>query len=462
LCRNGILELTEVETNDKVLSKLRKERYNERQKLLPQTTVTEEGVVELLPAVKDKKERELKLARERNRRYRLRRKENLEKTVSVHMDIDESHIGVGDDDMMMLSYDPKVGSLKSDNLFVSGEAGYIPTSNETFDCPQETTSTTPPVKEKGRTSVATAGAAALCDDFLSEEEIPNSAGNYVTNKGVNNMVASPLSVEFIGVENVLTTPNSTVDYINRQTQTKKRDKSDNSINNFTYISNRAPVEMTIKLTETEITNETIFLDIAQSGLMKSRLSVSQMFQDSVTASLLNPLKEMSDRVEDRVEALKKKKGDKKKKDDEEIKLQKEAIQREMSDFDCIRTVLRLGEDKTNYLNTIEVTVDGQDILSLIQDKFFLCDTPIEYYRCMLLKEEMKRALTLHKEEWRRSWIHGTFFMTLYYKYKRSDKKEGELITDKRSDKKKGEWITDYDSIKAMERRYLGNSTSFVI
>ena len=177
--------------------------------------------------------------------------------------------------------------------------------------------------------------------------------------------------------------------------------------------------------------------------MKSRLSVSQMFQDSVTASLLNPLKEMSDRVE----ALKVKKGDKKKKDNKGInrREKKKEIRAEMRNLDCIKTVLWLGEDKTNLLNTIEVSVDGQDILSLIQDKFFLSDSPIEYFRCMLLKEEMKRALTLHKEVWRRSWIHSTFFTTLYF-----------VMTD---DVEKP-WITNYEAIKAMDRRYLGKRMSF--
>ena len=112
----------------------------------------------------------------------------------------------------------------------------------------------------------------------------------------------------------------------------------------------------------------------------------------------------------------------------------------IADPEYVNMRLWLGEENPDSLDSIESTLDAQDIYDLLQPKQFLTDTPLEYYRWLLIREEMKRALMLNRKAWRRSWIHGPFFMELLYNCN-----EG------------GEWTVRYDAVKLIDRRYTGKT-----
>ena len=76
---------------------------------------------------------------------------------------------------------------------------------------------------------------------------------------------------------------------------------------------------------------------------------------------------------------------------------------------AIKMLLPLMHD-ANSRYTLEASMCAQDIYTLLKSREFLSDSPINYYRCLLIREEMNRALTYPITEWTRSWIHSTFFM----------------------------------------------------
>ena len=78
---------------------------------------------------------------------------------------------------------------------------------------------------------------------------------------------------------------------------------------------------------------------------------------------------------------------------------------------AVRLLLLLGPDE-NIRESIECSMDAQDIYVLLKGRSFVNDATLNYYRCLLIKEEMNRALRYHSSEWVPSWIHSTFFMQL--------------------------------------------------
>ena len=78
---------------------------------------------------------------------------------------------------------------------------------------------------------------------------------------------------------------------------------------------------------------------------------------------------------------------------------------------AVKALLLLGPDENNR-ETIEASMDAQDIYALLKCRAFISDAPLNYYRCLLIREEMKRALMYDSSEWVRSWIHSTLFMDL--------------------------------------------------
>ena len=88
---------------------------------------------------------------------------------------------------------------------------------------------------------------------------------------------------------------------------------------------------------------------------------------------------------------------------------KEKGERINSPDHAIKMLLPLMHD-ANSRYTLEASMCAQDIYTLLKSREFLSDSPINYYRCLLIREEMNRALTYPITEWTRSWIHSTFFM----------------------------------------------------
>ena len=101
------------------------------------------------------------------------------------------------------------------------------------------------------------------------------------------------------------------------------------------------------------------------------------------------------------------------------------------------------------LETLESSLCGNAIHELLHPQAYLTDSPIDYYRILLVKDEMKRALMYRQKDWRRSWIHSTSFMQL-------------LLT---KDENESKWIFNYEFVKNVERKYIGklakHSTVFV-
>ena len=186
-----------------------------------------------------------------------------------------------------------------------------------------------------------------------------------------------------------------------------------------YVSDSRRVALTIELTEEEKNSELVRIDITTGVGVAGRLSVPPMFQETV-ATLQKGL------------------------DDLGIGLEKEEDKRtaRRKSPECVKVILWLGPT-ADSLESIESSLDGCDIHTLLTDEAYLSDSPLDYYRCLLIREEMKRAQIFHKEHWRRSWIHSTSFMSMLYI----------------RDKKAKEWGFNYDFVASTERRYLGNGAA---
>ena len=185
-----------------------------------------------------------------------------------------------------------------------------------------------------------------------------------------------------------------------------------------YVSDSRRVALTIELTEEEKNSELVCIDITTGDVVTGRLSVQPMFQETV--------RELQQGLEALGAGLSKEKGS--------------DMRRKSTE--CVKMILWLCSTEDS-LQSIEASLDGQDIYALLTDECYLSDSPIDYYRGLLIREEMKRAQIFNKEHWRRSWIHSTLFMTFL------------CSQDETTDNLE----VHYDEVKIIERRYLGNRTS---
>ena len=97
---------------------------------------------------------------------------------------------------------------------------------------------------------------------------------------------------------------------------------------------------------------------------------------------------------------------------------------------AINMVLLLSNDD-NSRYTMEGTIAAQDIYALLKCEAFISDAPINYYRCLLIREELNQTLTYTKSTGERSWIHTTVFMERLMNH------------------------GGYNAVKQMDRRYIG-------
>ena len=103
-------------------------------------------------------------------------------------------------------------------------------------------------------------------------------------------------------------------------------------------------------------------------------------------------------------------------------------------------MLCLGKNEENHNDLLSETMDAHAIYELIAPAHWLTDATLDCYRLLLLREEMKRALTLNRKEWRRSWVHSSLFMSLLYN---NDEYDGNIAIN-------------YDLVNTIEHRFLGN------
>ena len=238
-------------------------------------------------------------------------------------------------------------------------------------------------------------------------------------------VASPNSVQLVDRPQQLKTPpskkrrtrkmNETAANIQLQPATKEKPLDLTKCS--PYVSDSRRVALTIELTEEEKNSELVRIDITTGVGVIGRLSVPPMFQETV-ATLQKGL------------------------DDLGIGLEKEEDKRTVrrKSPECVKVILWLGPT-ADSLESIESSLDGCDIHTLLTNEAYLSDAPLDYYRCLLVREEMKRALIFHKEHWRKSWIHSTSFMSmLYVRHERM-------------------WHFNYEAVASTERRYLGNGAA---
>ena len=177
-----------------------------------------------------------------------------------------------------------------------------------------------------------------------------------------------------------------------------------------YVPDVRRAELTIELSENDKTGHLVLIDCTTSGLVLKRLTVSPMFRDSAS------------KLEAGLTVLK-------------------GPDERKATTECVKMILRLGSTKDS-IESLEADLSGHDIHELLHNGAFLTDSPIDYYRCLLIREEMKRALIFHQDKWGRSWIQTTFFISLLLK----------------KDEEKNRFV-DYDAVKMIERRFLGNRNS---
>ena len=145
-----------------------------------------------------------------------------------------------------------------------------------------------------------------------------------------------------------------------------------------YISDQSTTSLTILLTNEELEKRQAVFDISNRTEIINRFEVPPLFL------------EWANNLLHRLSAL------------------KEEVRRNSPE----RVKMRLWLGELDSVDSIEASLDGRDIHELLSPTHYLSDAPLEYYRCLLLREEMKRALTLNRKEWRRSWIYGSFFMEM--------------------------------------------------
>lgn len=138
-----------------------------------------------------------------------------------------------------------------------------------------------------------------------------------------------------------------------------------------FISSKSMIDLTIKLTNEEEKQRLAVTDITNRSDIIKRFEVPGQFSEC-SMEVLNSL----------------------------TLLETEPARR--GSPECVKMILFLRTDKSDSLGTIEGSLDGQDIHELLQAQYFLSDAPLEYYRCLLICEEMKRALMLNQVQWRKS------------------------------------------------------------
>ena len=223
-------------------------------------------------------------------------------------------------------------------------------------------------------------------------------------------VTSPNSVEVVDQQDGLKTPRSKRRRQSRVPAPTTNDNTVDLVDSSPYVPDVRRAELTIELSENDKTGHLVLIDCTTGGLVLKRLTVSPMFRDSVS------------KLEAGLSVLK-------------------GPDERKATTECVKMILRLGSTKDS-IESLEADLSGHDIHELLHNGAFLTDSPIDYYRCLLIREEMKRALIFHQDKWGRSWIQTTFFMSLLLK---RDEENNRFV--------------DYDAVKMIERRFLGNRNS---
>ena len=151
-----------------------------------------------------------------------------------------------------------------------------------------------------------------------------------------------------------------------------------------YISIQSTINLSISLSEEERTQRPAVTDIKDRANVICRFKVPKQFFEWST-ELLNRLSSI------------------------------ENVGERKASPDSVKMSLWLGPIGEDTFDAIDGNVNGHYIHELLQPGSFISDDVIDSYRCLLLREEMKRALMFHRKEWRRSWIYSTFFMPMLYK-----------------------------------------------
>ena len=86
------------------------------------------------------------------------------------------------------------------------------------------------------------------------------------------------------------------------------------------------------------------------------------------------------------------------------------VDRSLNENGLIIRLSRTGSDLMSD-NLLHECISGHDIHELLTPRIFLTDAPINCYRLLLMREELKRAQQT-KNSFNRSFIHSTAFWVL--------------------------------------------------